>query len=88
MPGAGFYTTWMRADGVMAGGMMAMPPDVSAPSHWLSYFVVQDVDRSHAQAASLGAKTFVPPSDLPGSGRFSVLADPQGAAFGLMTAMG
>jgi predicted enzyme related to lactoylglutathione lyase len=87
MPWGGFYTSWMRADGAMAGGMLAMPPEANAPSHWLSYFVATDVDRSHAQATALGAKTFVTPSDLPGGGRFSVLADPQGAAFGLMTSM-
>ena len=34
-------------------------------------------------AASLGATTYVPPSDIPGMGRFAVLADPQGAAFAI-----
>ena len=37
--------------------------------------------------ATLGSKTFVPPTDMGGGLRFAILADPQGAAFGLMTAM-
>jgi predicted enzyme related to lactoylglutathione lyase len=85
--GGGYYTTWLKADGP-AGGMMAMPPmpgGQNVPSHWLPYFAVANVDSSTAKAASLGAKTYVPPSDIPGTGRFSVLADPQGATFALVT---
>lgn len=87
MPWGGVYTTWLRSDSSPAGGMMAMPPEVTAPSHWLSYFIVPDLDRAHGQATLLGAKTFVPPTDIGDGLRFAVLADPQGAAFGLMTAM-
>lgn len=82
--GGGFYTTFLKADGP-AGGMMAMPPDAPAPSHWLSYFAVTNVDESTAKAGTLGANTYVPPMDIPGVGRFSVLADPQGATFALIT---
>jgi hypothetical protein len=46
---------------------------------------VANVDASAAKAASLGAKTFVPPTDIPGTGRFAVLADPQGATFSIVT---
>jgi hypothetical protein len=87
MPWGGTYTTWLRADGTPAGGMMPMPPGAGMPSHWLSYFVTANVDASHAKAVELGAKSYVPPTDLPGGGRFAVLADPQGATFGLTTAM-
>jgi predicted enzyme related to lactoylglutathione lyase len=82
--GGGAYTTWLKADGA-AGGMMPMPKDAPAPSHWLSYFAVASVDESAAKAASLGALTYVPPTDIPGTGRFAVLADPQGAAFAIVT---
>ena len=82
--GGGHYTTWLKADGP-AGGMMPMPPGVAAPSHWLPYFLVSNVDDAAKKAASLGAATHVPPTDIPGTGRFSVHADPQGAAFALVT---
>jgi predicted enzyme related to lactoylglutathione lyase len=65
--------------------MMAMPPGAPAPSHWLPYFAVTNVDTSAQKAGSLGAKTYVPPTDIPGTGRFAVLADPQGATFAVMT---
>jgi uncharacterized protein len=82
--GGGSYTTWLKADGP-AGGMMAMPPGVPAPSHWLPYFAVTNVDEAATKATSLGANTHVPPTDIPGTGRFSVHADPQGATFALVT---
>ena len=82
--GGGEYTTWLKADGP-AGGMMAMPPGTEqAPSHWLSYFAVTDVDATTAKALALGGQSYVPPTDIPGTGRFSVLADGQGAAFALI----
>jgi predicted enzyme related to lactoylglutathione lyase len=43
------------------------------------------VDATAQKAASLGAKTFVPPMDIPGTGRFAVFADPQGAPFAIVT---
>lgn len=81
--GGGFYTTWLKSDGP-AGGMMQLPKEAPAPSHWLSYFAVTNVDATVATATSLSAKTYVPPMDIPGMGRFSVLADPQGAAFAVV----
>jgi len=85
MPGQqGSYTTWLKADGP-AGGMMAMPPGTPAPSSWLPYFSVTSVDDSARKAASLGAQAFVPPTDIPGIGRFAVFADPQGASFAIVT---
>jgi predicted enzyme related to lactoylglutathione lyase len=84
MPGGGGdYTTWLKADGP-AGGMMAMPPGEKAPSHWLPYFAVASVDDTAKKAATIGGKTYVPPTDIPGTGRFAVLADPQGATFALI----
>lgn len=82
-PMGGAYTTWLRADGP-AGGMMPMPPG-AGPSHWLIYWAVADTRASHAKAESLGAKAMVPPMDIPGMGTFSVLQDPQGAFFALVT---
>jgi predicted enzyme related to lactoylglutathione lyase len=88
MGGGVTYTTWQKSDGP-AGGMMVMPPDVpaEAPSHWLSYFCVADIHAGHEKAVALGAMSFVAPTEIPGGGAFAVLADPQGALFGLMTAM-
>jgi uncharacterized protein len=80
------------AEGQVAGrtvcGVMPRPPGMPAdlPDHWLVYFGATDVDADAAKATALGATILVVPTDIPGTGRFAVLADPQGAAFGLFTA--
>lgn len=76
------YTEWLVA-GKPIGGMMALPPGAQAPPHWLAYFAVDDCALTAALAASLGAKTFVQPTEIPGVGFFAVFADPQGATFAI-----
>jgi predicted enzyme related to lactoylglutathione lyase len=78
------YTMW-TAGGRTIGGVMENPQGPGVPSHWLAYIGVPDVDATVTQAASLGARTHVPPSDIPGIGRFSALSDPQGAAFAIFS---
>src|SRR5579883_1142513 len=60
-----------------------MPPlqfqNPHAPSHWLIYFQVTDCDASTAKAKDLGAKVFMGPMTMEKVGRWSVIADPQGA---------
>lgn len=80
--GGAAYTEWLLGE-TPIGGMMAKPRESPGPPHWLAYFAVADCDATAAKAASLGAKTYVPPSDIPGVGRFAVFADPQGAAFAI-----
>jgi len=66
-------------------GMYTMTPEMQGvPPHWMVYFAVDDCDGSVDKAKSLGAQVRVPPMDIPGVGRFSVLADPQGAAFAVI----
>jgi hypothetical protein len=62
-----------------------MPKEVPAfvPAFWLPYFMVADVDASADTAKSLGAKLQVPPLDIPGTGRFASVCDPQGAMFSI-----
>ena len=67
------------------GGFMPSPPSmVGAPPLWFGYVAVDDVDRSAAKAVELGGAQHVPPTDIPGVGRFAFLADPVGAMFYIM----
>lgn len=79
------YTTF-KAGEEMRGGAVAMngnfPPNT--PPHWLTYFAVENADASTNKAVSLGANALIGPQDVPGVGRFTVLADPQGAVFGII----
>ena len=65
--------------------MLASSPEMPAevPDNWLVYFGAEDVDAQTRKAADLGATVVVEPADIPGTGRFAVLVDPQGAAFAL-----
>lgn len=78
------YTMW-KADGAPFGGLLTLPKHVPAgtPPHWMAYVTVDDVDTTTARAVELGATVIVPGTDIPGMGRFSVLADPQGAVIAL-----
>ncbi len=81
---AGTYTMFMNGDR-MAGGMMQIGPDWGpVPSHWAVYFAVSDCDAAVAKATRDGAEVRVPPRDIPDTGRFAVLTDPQGAAFAVI----
>jgi predicted enzyme related to lactoylglutathione lyase len=83
-PDAPPYTEFQLGGESIAGGQ-EMQPMVPAqvPSYWLVYFAVADVDKSFKTAAAAGARELVAPMDFP-AGRFAILTDPQGAAFGLL----
>lgn len=83
---AGMDYMLFHAGDSMAAGLMAQPEESKAggsPPGWLGYVGVADVDASAAKAKGLGATVYVEPRDIPGVGRFSVIADPQGAVIAL-----
>jgi predicted enzyme related to lactoylglutathione lyase len=78
------YTEFQLGGKSIAGGMemVAMVP-AEVPSHWMVYFGVDDVDQASQKATGLGGRELLAPQDFPG-GRFAILMDPQGAAFGIL----
>ncbi|MEZ6015834.1 MAG: VOC family protein [Planctomycetota bacterium] len=78
---AGKYYVQMAGD-KQAAGMMQHPMP-GAPSCWVSYFLVEDLDASTAQAKALGAQAMMECQPIPEVGRFSMLTDPTGALFSL-----
>jgi uncharacterized protein len=67
---------WGIYNGERLNGGMMETPGGAAPSHWLVYFGVDDVDAIAAELATV----MVEPRDVPG-GRIVVAQDPQGAIF-------
>lgn len=65
------------------GGGMMKHPVPGAPSMWLAYVLVDDLEAATAKAKSLGAKIFQDCMDVPGYGSLSVITDPTGAMLGL-----
>ena len=51
---------------------------------WLGYVAVQDTDAVAGAVAEAGGAILMPPADIPGVGRFALVADPGGAAFYLL----
>jgi uncharacterized protein len=85
--GMGDFTYDMLANGDKDfGGIVPLDPGQGAPSHWVSYIHVPSVDEAAAEATRSGGTVYVPPTDIPGVGRFAVIADPQGAVFSPFTA--
>jgi predicted enzyme related to lactoylglutathione lyase len=82
--GAPPYTEFLDGGESIAGAqeMQSMVP-AEVPSFWQVYFNVDDVDESFHRAVDGGATAIAPPADFPG-GRYAIVADPQGAAFGLL----
>jgi uncharacterized protein len=87
--GATPYTMFLAPGGTPVGGMMGLPPEMreqGARPGWVGYVAVDDIEASTAKVAGLGGTVHRPPSDIPGVGRFSVVADPFGAVFQLFHA--
>ena len=84
-PGAPMEYAEFSVNGVPGIGMMPKPAQMPAhiPSYWMPYFQVAGCDASAAKAKELGANVMVPPQDIPSTGRFAVVSDPQGAVFAL-----
>ena len=84
-PSAVMDYTEFSVNGQPGIGMMKMPANMPAgvPSYWMPYFEVADCDASTAKGKSLGGRVMVGPQDIPQTGRFTILTDPQGAMFAL-----
>ena len=68
----------------MVGGIMPIPEEARAMGArpvWMGYIGVDDVDTYAARVKAAGGAVHRAPEDIPGVGRFAVVADPQGAAF-------
>jgi predicted enzyme related to lactoylglutathione lyase len=85
MPGAE-YRILHAGDGDI-GGMLTLDAAMlagGAKPTWLGYVGVEDVDASVAGITAAGGSVHVPPTDIPGVGRFAMLSDPQGVPFYVM----
>lgn len=74
--------TMIRVGEGTGGGLMKNPIP-GAPSFWLAYVLVDDIEAVTKKAQSLGATIMKDVSEVMGFGWFSVIADPTGAHFAL-----
>jgi predicted enzyme related to lactoylglutathione lyase len=78
-PGAFPRTTFTLGDLLIGGGHAPARQEDPTP-RWSIALWVADADQAAARASELGGTVLLPPMDIP-VGRFTILADPQGAAF-------
>ena len=81
----GGYRIFDRVGGTGQGhaGLMQNQNE-GIPAMWTPYVGVDDPDGCCAKAKELGANVIVEPMDVPSVGRFAIVADPQGAVFGVI----
>ncbi len=75
------YTMIQPGEGTGGGLMKQMIP--GAPSSWLAYVIVDDINAATEKAKSLGARVLKEVTEIPGMGWFSIIVDPTGATLGL-----
>ena len=80
----GTYTMISVGDGT-GGGMMKSPMP-GAPSMWLAYVLVDDIEAATKKAKSLGAKVMKDVTEVMDMGWLSIIVDPTGAMLGLWKA--
>jgi len=73
------YSTFKPESGP-GGGMFTMP---GAPTFWLPYVGVQDINASTEKAVSLGATVHKGPMEIPNVGWMTILVDPTGATIAM-----
>lgn len=78
----GAYHVLKTGDKSRAGIMAPMMAGV--PAMWVPYIQVDKTDATVARAQKLGGEVKVPAMDVPNVGRFAILTDPNGAAFGVL----
>ncbi len=83
MGGGMIYSTF-KPDTAPGGGLYSMP---GAPTAWLAYVGVEDIDESTEKARSLGAQIIHDVSEIPHVGWMSIVLDPTGAAIALFEPM-
>ncbi|MFL5295844.1 MAG: VOC family protein [Phenylobacterium sp.] len=86
--GGGEPYSVLNANGAGVAGMMRLGDEMKAqgvPPNWTGYVCVDDCDAAAAKVRSLSGSVRRDPLDIPGIGRFAIVADPAGAVFAIMT---
>jgi uncharacterized protein len=76
----GGYASIKNAGSLNGGMREQTAQERGIPPNWLPYFTVENAENAARQAAQLGGRELVTTTGVH-SGRFAVIADPQGAAF-------
>ena len=84
------YDMW-SVGGSTLGGVAKLTEQqrgMGIPPHWLPSVQVDNLDQTASKATQLGGRVVVAPMDIPETGRYAVLTDPQGAMIAIFQAEG
>jgi hypothetical protein len=73
------YLMFAAQNGVIGAAVLSR----AGTPQWVPYIGTPDVAATVEAATRLGGRVETPPTDIPGGGRYALLADPQGATFGV-----
>jgi uncharacterized protein len=82
VPNFGTYTTIGVGRKGTGGGLMKQRIP-GAPSDWMPYVHVEDIDKATKKAKRLGARVMRGVTEVAGMGWLSIIFDPTGAVLGL-----
>jgi predicted enzyme related to lactoylglutathione lyase len=83
-----FRYTILHAGERGVGGLLQLTDPMregGARPGWVGYIHVADTDAKAAEIEAAGGRVLMPPDEIPGIGRFAMVADPGGAPFYVMT---
>lgn len=84
MPDGDYHVASLGEEKV--AGIMSTPKEAkSTPPNWGTYITVEDVDEFASNVTNLRGTLLIPPTDIPGVGRFLMFQDPQGAMLSAIT---
>lgn len=78
------YWMWTHQGDQVAGMIKIDPQWGPVPTAWMPYFTVANADKTVDLAKQLKGKALMPMEEVKEMGRFCAVADPHGAAFGIM----
>ena len=86
MSAEGFNYATLDLNGAPVGGIGELPPDTpgDTPPNWMNYFAVADTDATVEKIKELGGRVLNPAFDT-SAGRIAIVADNQGAPFGVVS---
>lgn len=79
------YGMFYRDGVAVAGVAHRESPDPDATyARWIHYISVEDVEAAASRVLDRGGRTLLPRRNIPHRGEFAILADPEGAPFGIL----
>ncbi len=71
-------------NGDAVAGLVTPPPEAKIGTLWAVSFAVTDADSVARIVPALGGQVVVPPTDIPGMGRYCLIAGPAGETFSIV----